>query len=174
MQWQELLVDGYGRIQQSLRKSLEGMAADDLVWRPKDDANSMGWLAWHLTRVQDHHVSNLMEVEQLYIRDGWHEKFGRGAEKEDIGFGHSAEDVASIRANAETLLGYHAAVYARSKGYLSTLSEADLDRELNEPRFQPLPTVGARLVSIFCDNMQHAGQLAYLRGLLKGKGWFGA
>jgi len=29
-----------------------------------------------------------------------------------------------------------------------------------------------RLEMTLVDNIQHSGQIAYLRGLLKGKGWF--
>ncbi len=174
MKWQELIIDGYGRVLEVLDKALSGLAQDDLNQQPHPDCNSMGWLTWHLTRVQDDHIANLMEEDQLWVRDGWHAKFNRAPEPKDIGFGHSSEDVATFKSpDIETMLGYHRAVMERSKRYISTLSTADLKRELNEPWFQPLPTVGVRLVSIMSDNLQHAGQVAYLRGLLKGTGWLG-
>ena len=89
-----------------------------------------------------------------------------------MGFGHTPEDVRAFRSpDPTTLLEYHGAVLDRSKRYIASLSAADLDRELNEPWFQPLPTVGVRLVSVLSDNLQHAGQVAYLRGLFKGRGW---
>ncbi len=174
MKWQELIIDGYGRVLEVLDKALSGLTQDDLNQQPHPDCNSMGWLTWHLTRVQDDHIADLMGEEQLWVRDGWHAKFNRAPEPKDIGFGHSSEDVASFKSpDIETMLEYHRAVLERSKRYISTLSTADLKRELNEPWFQPLPTVGVRLVSIMSDSLQHAGQVAYLRGLLKGKGWLG-
>ena len=134
----------------------------------------MGWLAWHLTRVQDDHIAGLMEEEQLWVKDGWHETFGRSSNPKDIGFGHTSEEVAALKSpDVDTLLKYHSAVLERTKQYINSLSLADLDRELNEPWFQPLPTVGVRLVSVLNDSLQHAGQIAYVRGLLKGKGWLG-
>jgi len=72
------------------------------------------------------------------------------------------------------LLEYHHYVLKRTKRFIATLSTADLDRELNEPWYQPLPTVGVRLVSVMSDALQYAGQIAYLHGLLKGKGWLQA
>jgi len=71
------------------------------------------------------------------------------------------------------VLDYHRAVLERTKRYIRSLSAGDLDRELDEPWYQPLPTVGVRLISVLADDLQHAGQLAYVRGLLKGKGWLG-
>ncbi len=170
MKWQQLMTDGYERVRQVLEETLKGLAEDDLNQRPHPDCNSIGWLTWHLTRVQDDHIADLMGEEQLWSRDGWHTKFNRPPNPKDIGWGHSSADVAAFKSpDVKTLLAYHHAVLERTKRYLSTLSAADLDRELNEPWFQPLPTVGVRLISIISDNLQHAGQIGYLRGLLKGK-----
>ncbi|MEE9399048.1 MAG: DinB family protein [Dehalococcoidales bacterium] len=174
MEWQELLIDGYGRVLEILEVSLKGLTQEDLDQQPRPDCISIGWLAWHLTRVQDDHVADLMGKEQLWIKEEWHARFNRPRDAKDIGWGHSSEQVAAFKSpDAETLLAYHRAVLERTKGYITSLSAKDLDRELNEPWYQPLPTVGVRLISVISDNLQHAGQLAYLRGLLKGKGWLG-
>ena len=174
MEWQELIIDGYGRILQVLEEALDRLTQDDLNQQPRPDCNSMGWLTWHLTRVQDDHIASLMGKDQLWTSEGWHARFNRAPEPKDIGFGHSSKDVAAFQSpDVKTLLGYHRAVLERTKGYIATLSLSDLDRELNEPWYKPLPTVGVRLISIMSDSLQHAGQIAYLRGLLKGKGWLG-
>ena len=172
MEWHDMMVDGYGRMGEILGRVLDGLSKEDLAWQPKPDANSIGWLAWHLTRVQDDHISDLMGGEQLWIKESWHAKFNRPADKKDIGFGHTPEDVASFKPpEAKILLDYHRAVMERSQKFFPTLSKTDLDRELNEPWFQPLPTVGVRIISVLGDNLEHAGQAAYVRGLLQGKGW---
>ena len=174
MDWRDLMLDGYGRIVQILEKALKGMTLDDLSQQPHPDCNSMGWLAWHMTRIQDDHVADLMEEEQLWVSDGWHARFNRASDSSDTGFGHSPEDVAAFKSpDADTLLGYHRAVLERTEKYILSLSAVDLDRELNEPQYQPLPTVGVRLISVMSDNLQHAGQVSYVHGLLKGKGWQG-
>ena len=172
MEWHELLTDGYERISQVLSRALTGLSTDNLKQQPHPDCNSIGWLAWHLTRVQDHHIADLMGEEQLWISDGWHAKFNRAADPKDVGFGHSSQDVAAFESpDVPTLMGYHQAVLERSKRYIASLSASDLGRELNEPWYQPLPTVGVRLISVLSDNLQHAGQAAYVQGLLKAKGW---
>ena len=155
-----------------LEESLSGLTKDDLDRQPRGGCNSMGWLAWHVTRVQDHEIANLMGDEQLWIKDEWFARFDRPRDAADVGFGNTPEDVAAFRSpDVETLLAYNRAVLERTKRYIDTLTPADLDRELNEPWFQPLPTVGVRLVSVLGDDLQHVGQVAYVRGLLKGKGW---
>ena len=172
MEWQEMITDCYERGFQVLESALEGLGQDDLNQQPHPDCNSMGWLTWHITRVHDHHMAGLTGEEQLWIKDGWHAKFNCLADPDDTGFRHSSEEVSAFKSpNVELLLKYNRAVLERSKNYIASLSTSDLDRELNEPWFQPLPTVGVRLVSIASDNLQHAGQVSYLRGLLKGEGW---
>jgi len=155
-----------------LEHVLDGLTQDDLNWQPRDDCNSMGWLAWHLTRQRDAQIASLMGNDQLWVRDGWHAKFDRPADPRDIGFGHTPEQVAAFKSpDTKTLLEYHRTVLKRAKRYFLTLSKTDLDRELNEPFFKPLSTVGVRLISIMDDAVIHAGQAAYVRGLRQGKGW---
>ena len=171
MEWQQLMNDGYGRILQIVERALKDLTPDDLNELPHPDCNSIGWLVWHLTRVQDHHLADLIGEEQLWVRDGWHTKFNRPPDPKDVGGGHSQEDVAAFRSpSTETLLEYYRATLERSKRYINSLSASDLARELNEPQYQPLPTVGVRIISVLSDNLQHAGQVAYVRGLLKGLG----
>ncbi len=172
MEWQQLITDGYERVLQALEKALDGLTESDLNQQPHPDCNSIGWLTWHLTRTQDHHIASLMGEEQLWIEDGWHAKFNSAPDARDTGYQHNSQDVAAFRSpNLKTLLEYHRVVLDRSKCYITSLSENDLDREVNEPWVRPQPTVGAGLVCALDDNLQHAGQVAYLRGLLKGKGW---
>jgi len=172
MEWHDLLADGYGRVPDFLDSMLKGLTQDDLNWQPRHDCNSIGWLAWHLTRQQDAQIASLMGEEQLWTRDGWYSKFNRAPDPEDSGFGHTPEQVSAFESpDVQTLIDYHCAVLERSKRYFSSLSATDLDRELDEPWFQPLPTVGVRLISILEDSLLHAGQAAYLRGLRQGRGW---
>jgi hypothetical protein len=172
MEWQDLLADGYGRVPEFMESVLSGLNKEDLDWQPNPDCNSIGWLCWHLTRQQDAQISSLMGEEQLWTKDGWHARFNRAADPQDSGFGHTPEQVAAFDSpDIQTLLDYQRTVVARSKGYFRTLSKTELDRTLDEPWFQPLPTVGVRLVSILEDSLLHAGQAAYIRGLRQGKGW---
>ncbi|MBE0430807.1 MAG: DinB family protein [Dehalococcoidia bacterium] len=172
MEWHDLLADGYGRVFEFLENVLQGLTQEDLDWQPRPDCNSIGWLTWHLTRQQDAQIASLMGAEQLWTGEGWHSRFDRSPDPEDTGFGHTREQVAEFGSpDVETLLEYQRAVLDRSKRYFLTLSETDLDTELNEPWFQPLPTLGVRLVSIMEDSLLHAGQAAYARGLRQGQGW---
>lgn len=172
MEWHDLLADGYERVLEFMESVLRGLTRDDLDWQPRQDCNSIGWLSWHLIRQQDAQIAALMGDEQLWTRDGWYSKFHRPPDPGDIGFGHTPEQVSAFKSpGAQILLDYHRAVLERSKQYFIALSRTDLDRELDEPWFQPLPTVGVRLVSILEDSLLHAGQAAYVRGLQQGKGW---
>lgn len=169
MEWRQMVINIYEKTSQVLTKALEGLDQNDLDQQPKPDCNSIGWLAWHMTRVQDRATAHLAMEEQLWVKEGWHNKFNRPPDPQDFGLGHGLKDLAAFRSpNVQTILGYHSAVLQRSKRYIGNLSETDLDRSLDHPRF---PTVGARLMAVISDNLQHAGQVAYLHGLLKGKGW---
>lgn len=175
MECRDLLIDAFSRIRDSLHLSLSGLTPEQLVQCPSDQANSIAWLAWHLTRVQDDHVSDLAGQPQAWVADGWHTRFDRPADPSDTGFGYSAAQVAALRpAGGQLLLDYFDAVYQRSVDYLRGVQAADLDRVLDEPQWNPPPTVGVRLVSVVDDCLEHAGQIAYVRGLLEQRHWFPA
>jgi len=171
MDWQNLLIDGYGRVSEVLERTLKDLTPDDLSWQPRSESNSIGWLTWHLTRIQDDHIASLMGEEQLWVKNGWHEKFNYTADSNDLGHGHTPEQISFIRSDSQILLDYHLAVSKRTKNYLKSLTPRNLDRVLNEPQYQPLPTVGVRIISVLADNLRHAGQCEYLCGLKHGLGW---
>jgi hypothetical protein len=162
----DLLVELYGRIPPLVRAAVDGLTAADLVATTADGANSIGWLVWHLTRVQDHHVSELLDAEQLWLTGDVASAFALAPDPQNTGYGHSPADVAAVRPrDTQALLDYFDAVTARTEPWLATLTAADLDRIVDR-RWDPPVSLGVRLVSIADDSLQHVGQAAYLRGLL--------
>lgn len=166
MDVRDLLVELYDRIPDHVARVVEGLDAATLAATVAPGTNSIGWLVWHLTRVQDHHVAGLTGDEQIWATGDWAARCGLEADPGDTGFGHTPDDVARVRPDGpEVLVDYHAAVAARTRAFLLGLAPADLDRVVDR-RWDPPVTLGVRLVSIADDDIQHAGQAAYLRGLL--------
>jgi uncharacterized damage-inducible protein DinB len=166
MQSRDLLLYAYGQIAETFRSTVEGLSADDLARRVGPDANPIGWLAWHLLRVQDDHVADVAGTEQVWTSDGWADRFGVSLDDSATGYGMSSAEVAAVRVpSAELLLGYSDAVHERTAEFLQGLSDQDLDRVVDE-RWDPPVTLGVRLVSVLSDDLQHLGQAAYVRGLL--------
>lgn len=162
----DLLLDAHGRIAGHVARSVDGLDAEALAAAPAPGTNTVAWLVWHLTRVEDDHVAEVMGTDQLWVVDGWAARFGRPPDPHDTGYGHDAEQVAGVRPDGpEALVAYHSAVAARTRTFLERLSPTDLDRVVDE-RWDPPVTLGVRLVSVIDDQAQHAGQAAYLRGLL--------
>lgn len=166
MDTSDVLADAYGRIRSLVHRAVEGLDTDGLAYRPEAEANPIGWLAWHLTRIQDHHVSEIAGREQAWVADGWHERFGMPADPGDTGFGHTAQQVAALRPDGpDALLGYHDAVADRTLAYLRTIDADELERIVDRS-YDPPVSVGVRLVSVVNDNLQHAGQARYVRGIV--------
>jgi len=161
----ELLTDGYGRINELVERALRDATPDALAYRPDPDANSVAWLTWHLTRIQDSHLAEVMNGEQLWNSAGWADRFGLDLEATSTGYGHTSEQVGLLGSVSRDLLGaYHDDVHARTLGFLDGLSEDDLDRVV-DTRWDPPVTLGVRLISVLSDNLQHAGQALFVRGI---------
>jgi hypothetical protein len=156
----------YGRIPPLAIEAVEGVDLDRLVERPSPRANTIAWLIWHLTRVQDHHVAELLGQDQVWVGGDWARRFGLDPDPANTGYGHSDHDVSTVRPkDREVLVEYLHSVDARTRSMLKDLVPEDLDRIVDR-RWEPPVTLGVRLVSIADDGLQHAGQAAYVRGLL--------
>lgn len=166
-------LDAFTRVHESLHRNLQDLTAEELAKEPHP---SIGWLAWRLTRVMDGNFSRLAGLEQLWIGSGWAARFGMPPEPADFGRGltHNREQVRAFKATPDLLLAYHDAVYERMKGYLESLKPGDLERELDEPQFQPLPTVSVRIVSVLENAMTNQGMINYLKLYHRLGGWFPA
>jgi uncharacterized damage-inducible protein DinB len=162
----DLLRDGYGRLPELVDRTVRGLSAEALVWAPDSAANSIGWLVWHLTRVQDSHIAELTGNPQVWEAGDWAARFGLGRDPDNTGYGHAPEDVARVQPeDTDALTSYFAAVYTRTRAVLDTATEKNLDRVVDD-RWDPPVTLGVRLISVLADDLQHIGQAAYLRGLL--------
>lgn len=159
----ELLADAFDRVQEGVDAVLDGLSDDDLRHRPTPDANPIGWLVWHLARVQDDHVADIADDEQVY--GAFVERFDLPYDDDAIGFGQSSGEVGAFSAPAGLLGEYAASVHERTLDVLRSLEPADLERVVDE-RWDPPVTLGARLVSVVNDDTQHVGQAAYVKGLL--------
>ncbi|MFE9560477.1 DinB family protein [Streptomyces sp. NPDC006487] len=162
----EVLADAFGRIQGVVHEAVEGLEPGQLDARIEPGANSITWLVWHLTRIQDDHVADAAGWDQVWDAQGWDERFGLALPAGSTGYGHTAREVGAVRVDSgELLLGYFDAVHAQTERFLRGLSAADLDRVVDE-RWDPPVTLGVRLVSVIGDDLQHAGQAAFVRGVL--------
>jgi uncharacterized damage-inducible protein DinB len=161
----ELLVDMFERIREDVHGAVRGLTPEQLALRVDDDANSIAWLVWHLTRIQDDHIAAAAHVEQVWTSAGWIERFGLPFEPWATGYAHSSADVAAVTVDSgDVLLDYHDAVHAQTIRFVESITDAELDRIVDES-WDPPVTLGVRLVSVINDNTEHAGQAAFVRGI---------
>jgi hypothetical protein len=174
MNYETFILDIYVRLFQELEQVLKGLTADELNYHPKPQSNSIGWLAWHTIRSQDRMNADLFGEEQLWIREKWYAGFNRKPDPKESGVGHTPEEAAAFRApDIQTYIDYYQAVFERTKQYITTrLSPQDLQREVVSPTLGTTSTVEARLIGTIY-NYQHVGQAGYVKGMLKGIGWYG-
>ena len=162
----ELLVDAFNRIREGAESAVSGLSPEQLAHQPAPGANSIGWLVWHLTRVQDDHLADASGVEQVWTTGGYEQDFGLPFDPDETGYGATPDEVTQVQGlSADQLTGYLDAVHAQTVRWVKALTPDDLDRVVDE-RWDPPVTLGVRLVSVVNDDQQHVGQAAYVRGLL--------
>ncbi|MDF2823920.1 MAG: chorismate synthase [Mycobacterium sp.] len=156
--------DAFTRLIEHVDGVVDGLTDEVSIYRPAPEANTIAWLLWHSARVQDAQVADVAGVEQAWTAGGWVDTFSLDLPRDDTGYGHSAQDVAKVRASAQNLAGYYRAVHELTLEYVAGLDAAELERVIDE-NWDPPVTVSVRLVSVIDDCAQHLGQAAYLKGL---------
>ncbi len=174
MKWQQFVMDQFDRIEKELGLVLDGLSVEDLNRQPAPDCNSIGWLAWHLTRSHDRNMSEIMGEEQLWTKDGWYARFGRGPDPGETGVGHTSEQARTfVSPPREVIMAYHHAVLDRVRQYLGTrLTESELERTYTSPTFKTERQLEGALIGVIQQGFLHVGQAGYVRGMLKGMGWY--
>jgi len=167
----ELLADAFGRVHATVHHAVDGLTPGQLAFRPESGANSIAWLVWHLARIQDDHIADVAGTGQVWTstRNGtsWADQFGLPFATSATGYGHGSEAVAAVQVESgEMLTGYYDAVHEETLRYVAGLADPDLDRIVDKA-WDPPVTLGVRLVSVINDDLQHAGQAAYLRGIIE-------
>jgi uncharacterized damage-inducible protein DinB len=163
----ELLLDAFGRVRETVVEAVMGLTPEQLAYRPAPEANSIAWLVWHLARIQDDHIAGVTGTEQVWTSGDWAPRFGFPAGSRDTGYGHSSGQVAAIKVDSsELLVAYYDAVHERTIRFVTTLTDSDLPRIVDES-WDPPVTLAVRVMSVISDDLQHAGAAMYLRGMIE-------
>ena len=154
--------------------AVDGVDDDTLKQMPNDVSNSMAWLVWHMTRVEDRFIhTRFQDAGQLWKEGGWHEKFGMDDNPDEFGMGWSTQQVAEWSCpSREVLMGYYDAVNAAARSYIQGLDGEGLQRRVPAPGpAGSTMSVADALGILVWDNVVHGGQIAYIRGYFGGSGW---
>lgn len=174
MRWEEFIMDQFLRIEQELSFVLDGLTVEDLNQQPAPNCNSIGWLAWHLTRSHDRNMSELIGEEQLWITEKWYARFNRAPDPSETGVGHTAEQAKAFKSpEGQVVMDYHRAILKRIEQYISGgVTAEDLDRAVYSPTLKNVAKAGRRITGVIQQGFLHTGQAGYVRGMLKGRGWY--
>ena len=159
----EFIEDAFRQEKEFLTEAVSDLTSAELAWRAGPEANPIGWILWHMLRVEDMWFQFFIQRKpELWERDGWNEKFGLPTR--DNGFGHTLEQVAEFPAlDRNELVRYGDAVRAETLEYLKGLASDDFNVVPREQR--PEMSVGAIFRQVVGELFQHQGHISYLKGL---------
>ena len=167
----ELYLETIRRSDADLKRALEDLSTEDLRNQPAGSAsNPIGWLVWHLTRTRDNILSGVSGQPTVWERDGWAARFGMEGELPRF----VPENVHTFDPkDFQTVVGYFDAVAEQTARVAEGLTDEEMERLVpSTVEGRPPQSVSSRLAIVLNDNIQHIGQVAYLRGLIRGHGWY--
>ena len=75
MDLNEFILDNLSRIQEALTSALDSLTYEELTWQPDDEANSIGFLVWHIVRCEDTYIQSLiLQQPQVWISEKWYDR----------------------------------------------------------------------------------------------------
>jgi uncharacterized damage-inducible protein DinB len=168
METNAFILDMLGHMKKALTGALDGLSHEEIKWQPNPEANSIGFILWHLVRAEDGGIQSFIQQKpQVWVAEKWYQKLNLSEYIEDNGWGYTAEQVAAFPVpELKGLLGYADAVRSRTIEYLQGVTPDKLDERVKTP-FGELSA--GQILSLFMVELaQHIGHIAYLRGLQRG------
>ena len=96
MTMNEFIEDALIKEQEYLLGTVQDLTPEELAWRPGPEANPIGWILWHMLRVEDFWFQFFIQRElELWEKEAWHEKFGELTQKINVG----QEDIGNVNFN---------------------------------------------------------------------------
>lgn len=153
---------------EGLKKALDGLTPDELRYQPALHANFIEWIVWHMARVEDRWVNLVLrQDDDLWVKNGWFERFGMT--EDDYGREDTPEMMRAMRrVDMTELMRYYREVREATLAHLDAMTADDMDRKFVHPR-RGIEVSGAWVLGhILVEEAQHLGQVAYLRGMMRG------
>lgn len=168
METSAFILDMLGHMKQSLTGAVDGLSQEEIEWQPGREANSIGFILWHMARAEDSGIQDwLQQKPQIWTLEKWYQKLNLSENPEDSGYGYTAEQLAAFPVpELKDLLGYSDAVRSRTIDYLQSITPDEFDKVVKTPLGEF--TAGQILSLFMVELTQHIGHIAYLRGLQRG------
>ena len=151
-----------------VKAACDGLTDEQFFSQPTTDSNHIAWLVWHMSRARDVITSNIVGEDQVWVSNGWADKFCMDIG--DVGIGDSPEKVTAFKVDRSLVMGYLDDAHEATARRLSTISAERFDQLVIYALGDERP-VWRALVGMAGDSAQHTGQISYLRGTFTGIGW---
>ncbi len=164
MEARKLILDSLEQSQGYLTGALDGLTQEEAAWSPGVECNSITFILWHLSRVEDFFVNRVIQRQkELYEAENWQEKLGTPVKA----YQYTVEELQAWPVpKLEVLREYANSVREKTLALIQSIPPEKLS-ELARPD-RPPDTIGDILGRISTEIALHVGQIAYLRGVQRG------
>ena len=147
-------------------QAIDDLTSEELRWQATPEANTIQWILWHMFRVEDTWIQFFIQNQtEIWEHQKWTDVFDLPTR--DNGFGHTPEQVSNFpNLELAELLAYGEEVRKRTIAYLSELESNQFEVIPRERR--PNITVADVFRQIVGEFYQHTGQIAYIKGMIRG------
>lgn len=177
MERKDVILLGLKQVDLALNQTLSGMEQSEISWRPKNDANSIGIILFHILRIEDAFIKSFLQAKpEIWETEEWYKKFNRGID--DKGNFYTIDDLAAfIVPDIAELLDYGRVIRRETLEYIENVQPDEWNKQvINLPPPPPYMTTSPwgdgtvlyLLTKLVTHSARHAGEISFLRGLKRG------
>jgi hypothetical protein len=125
-------------------RTFSGLSDEQMRVRPREDLNSLAWLAWHIARAEDIFLNTILGGRtQLFDDEGWARRLA--VARRDFGIGMTSAEVTELTRQIEVgaLREYRDAVGRRTREVVSGFKPQDWEGPVATDAVQRAATQGA-------------------------------
>tara|TARA_B110000116_G_scaffold210290_1_gene186005 strand:- start:85 stop:603 length:519 start_codon:yes stop_codon:yes gene_type:complete len=165
--FKKAIISGLNEYLDSLYKSIDGLTKNELYWQPSLESNNIIYLVWHMARVEDNWINQIIGGNKtVWSLNNWSKKLN--IKENDYGKGYIKEDISNLPdMNISDILKFYKQQREQSLIVIEELADEDLNK--NYKRITGEFKKGYWILGhVLVEESQHLGQIAYIRGIIKG------
>jgi uncharacterized damage-inducible protein DinB len=142
-----------------LSRSLQDLDEEIVHWEPGGNANTIGQLLAHVITGQDLLIGEKLKGGTTLFSQGWAEKTGIPLDRTLIW------EKTAWHLDLDAFRAYYEAVDAQSRGYIDSITPAELERQVAWIRGPEQPITRLFQVIFINHALGHAGEISALKGI---------
>lgn len=165
----ESIISAVQEYYEALKNALNGLDKYELSWKPSIESNNIIFLVWHMSLIEDNLINKVLgKKERIWISQDYFKKYP--SLKNETGYGFNITQLQEFPImDIDWIMHYFDKVRNTTNNMIESLTNEDLSNDFLFGSNKVIKVKGFWVLGrLIVEESQHLGQIAYIRGMIKG------